>query len=127
MEHFEQRWFKLGDGMSFSIKPVWVEVTGKSWLKKSHKLLIRSGRYIANVCTGFDGDEDGALTAQRICDYHNLVVPALRAVARDLKEHGYVTEHMGDGETVKMVELAIGTIGEGKRKKEDDDGTERCT
>ena len=112
MEHFERRWVKVGDGMSFSIKPIWVEVTGKSFLKKLHKLRIRSGRYIANVCTGFDGDEDGALTAQRICDYHNLVVPALRALVKDLENFGYVDfTEMTDTQTYELVQKAIDAIG----------------
>ena len=93
MEHFEKGWKSRKMG----------------WYYK-----IRTDEYIEESCDiafvfkYFPGDEDGELTAQRICDYHNLLVPALRAVWADSNELGTGWQRPS---THRLLKKAIEAIG----------------
>ena len=89
MKSFDEPWVK-----KFSREYGWQISTKAGW--------SFAGTY------GQENDPYGELTAQCICDYHNLLVPALRAVARDLLCTGCLCMNK---ETVDMVERAIEAIG----------------
>ena len=94
MEHFEKRWIKVGGHHSYG-------GTGSG----NFSIKTDEGKnrwYIASVDGGFNLDLDGAKTAQRICDYHNLVVPALKEAAEFLGHLGFRNE---------AVEQALRAIG----------------
>jgi hypothetical protein len=72
MKSFNEPWIK-----TFSRENGWQISTKAGW--------SFAGTY------GQENDPYGELTAQRICDYHNLVVPALRAVWADIENLGWVS------------------------------------
>ena len=97
MEHFETPW----------VVGLWTDYHNLDELyphQPNYKILTDEVDpwHVALVNGDLPDDEDGAKTAQRICDYHNLVVPALKEAAEFLGHLGFKNE---------AVERALKAIG----------------
>ena len=106
MEHFEKRW----------------EIIRGKYV--GARLVVAGDWYLVEGSNNLPDDPTSEKTLQRICDYHNLVVPALRAVWNYWSDINTSDPNAEGHDTIELMKEAIEAIGAEPTTDKPQGGTE---